>query len=99
MKHCKPVFKNVALTSNTAAYLFMFPAGVVAFTINCRDATDIKIGTTEADVIAGTGDCKTIKSGQVFDIRDIDLQANFSLFISCATNSKVAEIVYWQRIT
>ncbi len=89
------ILVNVAITLADTEYSTLLPAGTFQLFVKCQDATAIRIAFVTGKVATPTAPYYTIISGTTLEIRGLDGGEAFSLYIGCASNPKVAEVLYW----
>ena len=85
-----PYVYNLALTTQNTEYSQALPARCKRFVIQCRDSTDIKLSFTALE--SGTK-YLTVKAGSAYSEDMLDPEDVITLYVQCASNTKVAEIV------
>lgn len=86
----------LALTTANTGYSWTPGANVCGFSIQCRDATDVKVGASQAAVESSGTDYATIKANTAFNSpQDFASNGVATLWFSAASSSKVLEIVSW----
>jgi hypothetical protein len=87
-----PYIYNKALTTHDTEYSQALPARCKRFTLQCRDSTDLKLAFTVGE--SGTKYI-TIKAGSAYTEDMLDSHSAVTLYIQCAADTKVAEIIAW----
>jgi hypothetical protein len=85
-----------ALTQNTGQKITV-PDSAKSVQIQCRDGTDLKLGfsLTAVNGSSPAGPYFTIKANSVFKADNLLWVDKTVLYLSCASDSKVAEVLFF----
>jgi len=91
-----PAIFIIPLPVANTEYRWQIPLGTKQFTMQCRDATDIRIAT-QMNIVATPNDpYMTMKAGTSMDFEGLDIQSlNNYLYLASAGTSKVVEVFVW----
>ena len=83
----------VSMTSADTEYPLTMTGEVIAYSFQCRDATDIRYSWTTGKVATPTNPYTTLKSGNVESFSGLAL-LNPVIYFACGSSSKVVEVQF-----
>ena len=91
-----PAIFIIPLPVANTEYRWQIPLGTKQFTLQCRDATDVRVAT-QMNIVANSNDpYMTMKAGTSMDFEGLDIQnLNNYLYFASAGTSKVVEVFVW----
>lgn len=97
----QPVVDALSMASANTEYSWAVPENVVGLSIQCRDATDIRVAFTSGKVAGSTDPYITIKAGTALTLPEKTLLKTGltpTIYMATGSASKVAEIIYHKRV-